>query len=262
MKVALVTGSAQGIGLAIATRLSQDPEYAVALNDVPGKEETLHTIAQGLKCKTLVVPGDVSKEEDVKRMVNRTVEEFGGLDVMVANAGLLQLGSIDTLSQEEFDNVLAVNVRGVFLCYKWAGKQMVSQGRGGRIIAASSMAGKRAAPYASAYSASKFAVRGLTQSAAQEYGKYGITVNAYAPGVIPTEMGTRRLLLPLSLHHSFDPGKLIPQDMIDVLQASRSLTDVKGTPEDVANLVAYLVSDEAKWVTGQTLAIDGGINFD
>ncbi|ESK86091.1 acetoin reductase [Moniliophthora roreri MCA 2997] len=245
MKVALVTGSAQGIGLAIATRLSQDPEYAVALNDVPGKEETLHTIAQGLKCKTLVVPGDVSKEEDVKRMVNRTVEEFGGLDVMVANAGLLQLGSIDTLSQEEFDNVLAVNVRGVFLCYKWAGKQMVSQGRGGRIIAASSMAGKRAAPYASAYSASKFAVRGLTQSAAQEYGKYGITVNAYAPGVIPTEM-----------------GKLIPQDMIDVLQASRSLTDVKGTPEDVANLVAYLVSDEAKWVTGQTLAIDGGINFD
>ncbi|EEB91286.1 hypothetical protein MPER_10382, partial [Moniliophthora perniciosa FA553] len=154
MKVALITGSAQGIGLAVATRLSQDPEYAVALNDIPEKEETLNTIAQGLKCKTLVVTGDVSKEEDVKQMVKRTVEEFGGLDVMIANAGVLQLGPIDS---QEFDNVLAVNVRGVFLCYKWAGKQMISPGRGGRIIAASSMAGKRGAPYASAYSASKFA---------------------------------------------------------------------------------------------------------
>ncbi|KAK7034599.1 hypothetical protein VNI00_012230 [Paramarasmius palmivorus] len=183
MKVALITGAAQGIGLAIATRLSRDPgAYAIALNDLPSKEEALENAAQNLKCKTLVVTGDVSKEEDVIQIVEKTVKEFGGLDVMIANAGRINLDPIDTLSVDEFDNVLAVNVRSVFLCYKYAGRQMVLQGRGGRLIAASSMAGKRAAPYASAYSASKFAVRGLTQSAAQEYGKYGITVNAYAPG--------------------------------------------------------------------------------
>ncbi|KAJ7155280.1 hypothetical protein C8R46DRAFT_1356498 [Mycena filopes] len=183
--VALVTGAAQGIGHAIALQLAADG-FDVALNDVAAKSAQLEGVKKevtDLGRKATVVTADISVDAEVKAMVAATVEALGGLDVMVANAGVCKpRGSLVDLEADEWDATFAVNGRGTFLCYKYAGKQMIAQGRGGRIIGASSGAGKQAYPSLPDYSASKFAVRGLTQSAALEFGKHGITVNAYAPG--------------------------------------------------------------------------------
>jgi len=147
---------------------------------------------------------------------------------------------------------MAVNARGTMLCYKHAGKQMIAQGRGGRIIGACSQAGKQASPVVPAYCASKFAIRGLTQAAAQEFGQHGITVNAYAPGVVDT-----RLIGPLKAPDA--SGNSSP-----ALAAVLAGTPVRrlGEPEDVAGLVSYLASDCASFITGQSVSINGGCFFD
>jgi len=149
---------------------------------------------------------------------------------------------------ENFDLLMAVNVRGTMLCYKHAGKQMVSQGRGGRIIGASSVAGKQGIGGDSSYSASKFAIRGLTQAAAQELGKYGITVNAYAPGAVDTALTNEMKV-------RFGP---------DALSALVGTSVVKrlGTPEEIADLVSYLASDGSRFITGQSICVNGGSFFD
>ncbi|KAJ8689990.1 hypothetical protein PTI98_012835 [Pleurotus ostreatus] len=208
--VAIITGAAQGLGRAIALRLASDG-FDVALNDIPAKAPALEELVNEIKAgagtnserRAIFVPGSVAKEDDVMELVARTARELGGLDVgsvtlidlfdhlivqMVANAGFALNGLISDTSVEDWDALYAVNVRGTFLCYKHAADAMIKQGRGGRIVGACSIAGKKGFPDSPAYSSSKFAVRGLTQSAAQEYGKYGITVNAYAPGSIVTEL--------------------------------------------------------------------------
>jgi len=156
---------------------------------------------------------------------------------------------------EQWDRVLAVNLRGVFLCYKHAAKQMIAQGRGGRLIGASSLAGKKGHAQYSAYSASKFAVRGLTQSAALEYAKHGITVNAYAPGTIMTPMVQ-------DIEDTLVKGTGMTPEQASQLTANIGAVGYKGTPEDIANLVSYLVSKEAHFVTGQSISCDGGAFFD
>ncbi|KAK1228325.1 hypothetical protein PQX77_008636 [Marasmius sp. AFHP31] len=190
-RVAIVTGAAQGLGRSIAARLFQDG-FNIAINDIPEKSKQLEELAReiegssGEAGRVLVVLADVSVESEVKGMVERVVEELGSLDVMVANAGIAPIASIHDTSTETLDRVLAVNVRGTFLCYKYASEQMIRQGGGGRIIGASSLAGKRGKALIfdiddrvaenkgligigqgmlSAYSASKFAIRGLTQAA-------------------------------------------------------------------------------------------------
>ncbi|KAJ7220749.1 hypothetical protein GGX14DRAFT_431944 [Mycena pura] len=192
---ALVTGAAQGIGRAIALRLAEDG-FAVAVNDVAGRAGELEALrgeiegmGQGSVGMAMVVVADVAVEAEVAAMVGAVVARLGGLDVMVANAGVGGASQrLTEVSVEEWDRVMGVNARGVFLCYKHAGLQMVKQGRGGRIIGASSITGKKGMVTQVPYSASKFAVRGLTQCAAQEFGPSGITVNAYAPGAINTPM--------------------------------------------------------------------------
>ncbi|KAK7034582.1 hypothetical protein VNI00_012211 [Paramarasmius palmivorus] len=188
--VALVTGSARGIGKAIALRLAQDG-FDGALNDLSSKTDQLKDVEKEIMAigkRTVVVTADVSNEDEVKQMIEKVVEVLGGLDVMVVNAGICTAAPMVETSTELWEQTFAVNSRGTFLCYKYATIQMIKQGRGGRIIGASSGAGKQGAKYLMAYSASKFAVRGMTQSAAWEAAKYGITVNAYAPGAIDTEL--------------------------------------------------------------------------
>jgi NAD(P)-dependent dehydrogenase (short-subunit alcohol dehydrogenase family) len=154
------------------------------------------------------------------------------------------------VSAEVWEKTFAVNIRGVFFCYKHAAREMIAQDRGGRIIGASSMAGiKGSSLFINAYTASKFAVRGLTQSAAAELGQYGITVNAYAPGMINTPMGKPFLEAGIDM-------------ILNNFGYSRPWANFHaGEPEDVANVVSYLASKEAHYVTGQTIAINGGLQY-
>ncbi|KAG1739898.1 uncharacterized protein EDB91DRAFT_1248658 [Suillus paluster] len=260
--IALITGSAQGIGRSIAMRLAQDG-FDIALNDVPTKGPQLESVATEIKSlgrQVCVVPADVIVDEQVKEMVDGAVTNLGGLDIMVANAGVATGGSLISSTVESWDHTLTVNARGTYLCYKYAAMQMIDQGRGGRIIGASSLLGKMAFPYNCSYAASKFAIRGLTQVAALELGKYGITVNAYAPGWILTDM-TKGVM--------DESGKVDFARYIDDPVSRKWCTSVLenvpikhiGQPEDVASIVSYLASKEAHFITGQCLSIDGGISM-
>uniref|UniRef100_A0A0W0G2X7 Putative short chain oxidoreductase n=1 Tax=Moniliophthora roreri TaxID=221103 RepID=A0A0W0G2X7_MONRR len=240
-RVALITGAAQGIGRSIARRLASDGGYHLALNDLPAKEEKLHELAEEVGGTVQV--GDVSKERDVRRMIDETVKKLGGLDVMVANAGVGVVKPLSQTTETDWDYVFSVHGRGVFLCYKHAAEQMIKQGRGGRIIGASSAAGKRA----------------------MEYGKHGITVNAYAPGMIKTEMGWFRFFnTQCTVLDWFKVTSLPPAKFEAAFQTyvSRTALQRPGEMTEIASLVAYLASKEAGYITGQTISIDGGGNFD
>ncbi|KAL4256651.1 NAD(P)-binding domain superfamily protein [Pleurotus pulmonarius] len=259
--VALVTGASRGIGRAIALRLANDG-YSLALNDIPCNLPSLTALADEIGCvnvKAVSIAADVAEEEQVQEMIKKTVNDLGSVDVMVANAGILK--STPTLietSLKDFDDTIAVNVRGVFLCYKYAAKQMIAQHqqrggtpKGGSIIGASSVTAKQAWAGLSAYSMSKWGVRGLTQASAMELAPYGIRVNAYAPGSIDTKMVEK---------FAVDNGR----DHKEYLAEKAQTVPLKrmGTPEDVANLVSFLVSDQASYITGQAVSVNGGLFFD
>lgn len=248
-KVALVTGAARGIGRAIALRLARDG-LNVAVNDKASSPELdgLVREIEGKGRRSLAVPADISLETEVEKTVGKVVQGLGGLDVMVSNAGIISFESPVNTTVENFDRLMAVNARGTMLCYKHAGKQMIAQGRGGRIIGACSLAGKQGSNIASSYSASKFAIRGLTQAAACELGKYGITVNAYAPGMVESVLNDE-----LKAHFG--------AKTLSTLVASTAVNRM-GIPEDIASLVSYLASDGSSFVTGQSVSINGGFFFD
>jgi len=250
--VAIVTGASQGIGRAIALRLADDG-YDLAINDLSTAKENLDTLYQeiiGKGRKSLVCIGDVTVENEVVTLIDDAVKGLGDIAVMVANAGICFAKSILDTSVQDLDRILAVNVRGVHLCYKYAAKRMIEQGKGGRIIGASSGAGKQAPAGMSAYAATKFAVRALTQAAAGEWGKHGISVNAYAPGAIETPMLH-------SLTEYFGDW-----DSLVSAEVARLPVGFIGNPNDVAGLVSYLASDESRYITGQSISINGGYLFD
>ncbi|KAJ7843079.1 acetoin reductase family protein [Mycena olivaceomarginata] len=249
---AIVTGAAGGIGKEIALRLADDG-FNVVVNDISAKSEDLGRLVEEITTKGTASSyhiADVSLEDDVRGMVETVVNQYGRLDVMVANAGVSGYIPLFEMTTDQWDRTMNINARGVFLCYKYAGLQMIKQGHGGRIIGASSIAGKKGSPFNYAYTASKFAVRGLTQAAALEFGPHGITANAIAPGAIDTEMladvmpaGTPRGVL------------------IDAMKQDSPL-NVVGTPTDIANLVSFIASKESQFITGQTISINGGSYFD
>ncbi|KAH9917303.1 short chain oxidoreductase [Fomitopsis serialis] len=256
-RTAIVTGAAEGIGRSIALRLAEDG-LNVAVNDLPVKREKLEAIVAEIKAlpdgQAIAVPGDVSCPEDVERLVKSAVEAFGGLDVMVANAGTITSGPFVDFALEEWDRVIAVNLRGEMLCYKYAAKQMIKQGRGGRIIGASSQTGKQGMPNLAAYSASKFAIRGLTQCTALELAKHDITVNAYAPGLIHTNMIGHDEEIRLGLK----PGTLMRQ----MLGLPNDTALPMAEPEVIASFVSYLAKPESRFITGQTINVNGGGHCD
>jgi len=251
--VALVTGASQGIGRAIAVRLAADG-YDVALNDIPAREPMLAKAAEevaSLGRRAHCVLADVSIEKQVETMMSDVVQALGGLDVMVANAGISMMRSIVDTPVEDFDRILAVNVRGTFNCYKHAAKQMISQGRGGRIIGACSGTGKQAQASLGAYSASKFGIRGLTQCAALELGAHGITVNTYAPGPVKTPMWD-----------DLEAGLGTPPGVLEEQLSKTAAVGYVGVPTDIAPFVSFLASKESHLITGQSISIDGGRFFD
>ncbi|KAK0472135.1 hypothetical protein IW261DRAFT_1571148 [Armillaria novae-zelandiae] len=252
--IAVVTGAAQGIGKrSPSDSQTMDSTSPSTISHwtrrLPSSERCRpRSSEKGRQCG--VFPGDVSKEEDVKNMIEGVVNTLGGIDVMVANAGVCPTASVLDYTVEQWDGAFAVNTRGTFLCYQYAAKEMIKQGRGGRIIGCSSSAGKQGLRMMSLYGSTKSAIRGLTQGAALDLGKYGITVNAYAPGAVDTEMSRE------TAHQQGNMEEIIK------LNVARSAVDYIAQPEDIAGLISYLASKEARFMTGQTLGINGGWCFD
>ncbi|KAJ7217023.1 hypothetical protein GGX14DRAFT_440172 [Mycena pura] len=249
VRVALVTGAAQGIGRAIALRLAADG-LDVGVAGRPAKLAALNGLVEEIEAlgrKAHPIATDVSKEAEVQAMVDATVSALGRLDVMVANAGVgSRAASILDADVAEWENIWDVNIRGVIFCYKHAARQMVKQGDGGRIIGASSICGLRGFAGTGGYSISKAAVRSLTQTTALELREHRITVNAYAPGVIETEM---------SVSNEDDighPGSAFKKFF--------RLPDFRtGQPADVAAVVSFLAAEDTHFVTGQTIGVNDGM---
>ena len=187
-------------------------------------------------------------------MVGRVADELGQLNVMVANAGLAEVKALLELTPEDWDQLMAINLRGAFFCYQEAARQMISQGTGGKIIGAASIVAYRPFPMLGHNSVSKWGVRRLTQAAAMEWAEYGTTVNAYCPGVVGTDMWDL-IDEGLAEHEGLQKGEAI-EKYSDLIAVAR----VEG-PADVAAFVSYLASHDSDYVTGQSVMIDGGIQF-
>ncbi|MBA2691604.1 MAG: acetoin reductase [Rubrobacter sp.] len=258
-RAALVTGAARGIGRSIALRLADDG-LDVAVNDLESMKGELDAVAEDISAKgvkSAAVVADVSDKGEVDGMVETVAGELGKLDVMVANAGIAQVKAILDVSPEDLDRMLAVNVRGVVLCCQAAARQMIEQGSGGKIIGAASIAAHKGFGLLGHYSASKFAVRGLTQAAAQEWAEHGITVNAYCPGIVDTAMWE---LIDEGIGDlqggTAKKGEIMNQFVESLVALGRVQT-----PEDVASFVSYLASKDSDYMTGQSVMIDGGVMF-
>ena len=251
-KVAIVTGGARGLGRAVAERLVGEGA-AVCIMSI--HEENAEAAAReiGKPGATLAVAGDVAVEADVRACVERTVSAFGRLDIMVNNAGVIAVDSVIETSVEEWDRILATNLRGTFLGCREAARQMIRQGDGGRILNCSSGAGRRGAAMVAAYAASKFGVIGLTQSLAVELAKHRITVNAYCPGHVTSTPMWDFLAERFGELNHVSPAD-IKKDVVHEAALDRS-----GTPQEIAGLVAYLATDEASFITGESVLIDGGL---
>ncbi len=256
MTVAHVTGAARGIGKAIALRLAADG-HDIAVSDLPAMYDTLVETEKEIAAygvRTLSLTGDVSDPASVRALVADTAAGLGSLDIMVANAGIAQTKALLDVTPEEYDKVHAVNGRGVFLCYTEAARQMIAQGTGGKIIGAASIAAHKGFALLGVYCSSKFAVRALTQSAAQEWAEHGITVNAYCPGIVDTTMWEE---IDRDLGDINHVGK---GESMAAMAAGITLGRVS-TGEDVAKLVSYFAGPDSDYMTGQSVLIDGGMVF-
>ena len=240
-KVALVTGGSRGIGAAIARRLAADgAAVAITYTASPDKAAEVVSAIETSGGRALAVQADAGEPGQVRAAVARTLEAFGRLDILVNNAGVLRFGPIDELSLEDFDQTLAVNVRGVFVASQEAQRHMKD---GGRIINIGSVNSDIVPfPGLSAYSTSKAAVAGLTVALARELGPRGITVNNVQPGPVDTEM---------------NPAE---GGFADQLRAIMALGRF-GHGGEIASFVAWLASDEGGFVTGANLRIDGGFGL-
>lgn len=241
-KVAVVTGSRRGIGRGIALCLAKEG-CKIVVSDYAEDADGKKTVEEIRKISDAVfVKADVSKENDMKNLVDKAVKKFGKLDIMVNNAGIVSFGTADTLAEKDWDKVINVNLKGVFFGTKYAARQMLRQGKGGRIINISSIAGLVGFPGISAYCASKGGVTEFTREAALDYAAKGITVNAIDPGIIQTDM-TKGMLEDEATKKSFLENTPVGR---------------VGKPEDIGNAAVFLALDESSFITGHNLVVDGG----
>lgn len=255
-KVALVTGAGQGIGRGIALKLAADG-FDIAVADLPFQEEKAKGVVaeiEELGRKAIFVSADVSKRDEVVAAVDTAAKELGSFDVMVNNAGIAQVKPLLEITEEELNKIFTINVNSAVFGMQAAAAKFIELGIKGRIISAASIASIKGFPILGAYSASKFAVRGLTQVAAQELSTHGITVNAYAPGIVGTGMWD---LIDEKLSEiNGKPRGVNLQENVDSIQLGRI-----ETPEDVAGVVSFFAGDNAAYVTGQVLLVDGGMLY-
>ncbi|HDA2678032.1 TPA: 3-oxoacyl-[acyl-carrier-protein] reductase [Staphylococcus aureus] len=240
-KSALVTGASRGIGRSIALQLAEEG-YNVAVN-YAGSKEKAEAVVEELKAKgvdSFAIQANVADADEVKAMIKEVVSQFGSLDVLVNNAGITRDNLLMRMKEQEWDDVIDTNLKGVFNCIQKATPQMLRQ-RSGAIINLSSVVGAVGNPGQANYVATKAGVIGLTKSAARELASRGITVNAVAPGFIVSDM-TDAL------------SDELKEQMLTQIPLARF-----GQDTDIANTVAFLASDKAKYITGQTIHVNGGM---
>ncbi|MBQ9078124.1 MAG: 3-oxoacyl-[Ruminococcus sp.] len=246
MAVALITGASQGIGAAIAIRLAKDG-FDVAINHVPRESSREKALAVAEECRAFGVKAecfaaDVSKMADCEEMAKAVKEQLGSIDALVNNAGITKDKLLARMSEDEYDEVIAVNQKSIFNMLKNVCPVMMKQ-KHGRIVNVASVAGLYGNPGQINYSASKAAIIGMTKTVAKEYGRKNITCNAVAPGFINTAM-----------------TEALPDEVKTKLLDAVSLKRY-GEPEEIASVVSFLVSEDSSYVTGQVIEISGGLSM-
>ena len=243
-RTALITGASRGIGAAIARAFAaQGVDCVINCSSERGQQEATvlaNELEKSFGVAVEVVCADVSDFEQARQLVAVAKDTFGHLDVLVNNAGITRDGMLSRMCEDDFDRVIAVNLKGAFNCMRHASKVMVRQ-RYGRIVNVSSVVGQRGNAGQANYAASKAGILGLTKAAAKELAAWGITVNAVAPGFISTEMTDQ-----------------LSAEQRESVRGRIALGEF-GKPEDVACAVAFLASEEAGYITGQAIAVDGGL---
>lgn len=240
-KTAVVTGASRGIGRAIALQLASEGANVVV--NYSGSEQKAQEVVneiEQLGAKAIAVQANVSDSESVQNLMSAAIEQFGSIDVLVNNAGITRDNLLMRMKEDEWDEVMNTNLKGVFLCTKAVTRQMMKQ-RSGRIINISSIVGVMGNAGQANYVAAKAGVIGLTKTTARELSSRNILVNAIAPGFITTEMTDE-----------------LPEDIKSSMLNQIPLAKL-GQPEDIAKAVVFLASDDASYMTGQTLHIDGGM---
>jgi 3-oxoacyl-[acyl-carrier protein] reductase len=240
-KTAVVTGASRGIGRAIALKLAKLGANVVVnyRNSIDAVQEVVKEI-EALGAKALAVQCDISNYSDVENMMKKCIKEFGSIDIIVNNAGITKDGLLLRMKEEDFDNVIDINLKGAFNCTKHVSAIMLKQ-RSGRVINISSVTGLTGNAGQVNYSAAKAGIIGMTKSVAREFASRGVTCNAVAPGYIQTDM-----------------TDILPSKVMDSMLNTIPLKRL-GNPEDVANVVAFLASEEASYITGQVISVDGGM---
>jgi len=240
MKTAVITGASRGIGAVIAKRLNE-LNYNLVLNyrtNTALMEELINNFTNK-ESKNIIVQCDISLYEDAKKLIDEAFRTFGRVDVLINNAGITKDNILPLMTEEEFDRVIGINLKGTFNCCKHVAKIMMKQ-KEGRIVNISSVVGLAGNPGQVNYSASKAGIIGMTKSIARELGKKNILVNAVAPGFIKTEMTDG-----------------IPDEIKAKMLESIPLQRF-GLPEDIADCVEFLISDKASYITGQVISVNGG----
>lgn len=240
-KTAIVTGGSRGIGRAICIALAKEGANIVTCY-AHGAESTLETVklCEEYGVKVVAVKADVAVADDVEALVAKAKEDFGTVDILVNNAGITKDNLMLKMTEEDFEQVIDTNLKGAFLCVKNASKIMIKQ-RSGKIINISSVVGVSGNAGQVNYAASKAGLIGMTKSVAKELASRGVTSNAVAPGFIETDMTAK-----------------LPETVIEEMKKTIPMKS-SGKPEDVANLVVFLASDEARYITGQVICVDGGM---
>lgn len=250
-RVAIVTGAGQGIGAGIAKQLAADG-LTVAVADL--KEDNAKKVAAEIGQGAQGYFVDVAQKQSVFDLVAAVVKDFEHLDVMVNNAGIAKIGPLIDAEEKDISQILDINIKGDIYGIQAAAKQFKKQKTGGKIINACSIAGHQGFEMLGIYSATKFAVRGLTQTAAQELAKDKITVNAYCPGIVLTPMWDQ-IDAEMAKIYNLPLGASL-QKNIDSIALGRG-----ETPADVANLVSFLADPKSDYITGQSIIVDGGIDY-
>lgn len=253
-KSVLVTGAGQGIGRGIALRLATDGAHIALVDLQEDKISEVKKEIEALGVKAATFTADVSQRDQVFAAVDHAEKELGGFDAIINNAGIAQVKPLADVTPKDMDKIFKINVDGVLWGIQAAAEKFKQNGTKGKIISASSIAGHDGFAMLGVYSATKFAVRALTQAAAQEYASAGITVNAYCPGIVGTDMWVE-----IDRRFSEITGTPIGETYkkyVEGIALGRAQT-----PEDVAALVAFLVSDDSNYITGQAILTDGGIVY-